>query len=64
MYRLYVTSWLSNGAGINGISDDKMHLIGETDVSPLNVVVRLGIQGNDPAVLIDSFWEGLNLVRE
>ena len=47
-----------------GISDDKKNLIGKTDLSPLNVVVRLGIQGNDPAVLIDSFWEGLHLVCE
>ena len=28
-----------------GISDDKKNLIGKTDLSPLNVVVRLGIQG-------------------
>lgn len=45
-----------------GISDDKKNIIGKIDVSPLNMVVRLGIQGNDPAVLIDSFWEGIHLV--
>ena len=28
-----------------GISNDKKNLIGKTDLSPLNVVVRLGIQG-------------------
>ncbi len=47
-----------------GISDEKKNLIGKTDLSPMNVIVRLGIEGNDTVVLIDSFWEGLNLVHE
>jgi hypothetical protein len=44
------------------ISDDKRNLIGKTDLSPLNIIVRLGIDGNDPAVLNDTAWEGLKLV--
>ena len=44
------------------ISDDKRNLIGKKDLSPLNVIVRLGIDGHDPAVLNDNAWEGLNLV--
>jgi len=47
-----------------GISDEKKNLIGKPDLSPMNVIVRLGIEGNDTVVLIDSFWEGLNLVHE
>ena len=47
-----------------GISDEKKNLIGKPDLSPMNVIVQLGIEGNDTVVLIDSFWEGLNLVHE
>ena len=44
------------------IADDKRNLIGKTDLSPLNVIVRLVINGNDPAVMNDTAWEGFNLV--
>ena len=44
------------------ITDDKKNLIGMTDLSPLNVIVRLVIDGNDPAEMNDTAWEGLNLV--
>jgi hypothetical protein len=38
------------------------NLIGKKDLSPLNIIVRLGIDGNDPAKLNGTAWEGLNLV--
>ena len=44
------------------ISDDKRNLIGKKDLSPLNVIVRLGIDGHDPALLNDNAWEGLYVV--
>ena len=44
------------------IADDKRNLIGKTDLSPLNVIVRLVINGNDPAVMNDTAWEDINLV--
>ena len=44
------------------ISDDKRNLIGKTDLTPVNVIVRLVIGRNDPAVLNDTAWEGLNLI--
>ncbi len=40
-------------------ADDKRNLIGKTDLSPLNVIIRLVINGNDPAVMNDTAWEGL-----
>ena len=44
------------------IADDKRNLIGKTDLSPLNVIVRLVINGNEPVVMNDNAWEGFNLV--
>ena len=42
------------------ICNNKRNLIGKTDLLPLNVVVRLEIQQHNPAVLIATYWEGLN----
>ena len=43
------------------IMKDKKHLIGKLELSPKFVVVNLGIVDGQPLVLVDSYWEGIQL---
>ncbi len=44
------------------ITHKKRKSIGKSELSPCDVVIKLGVVEGIPSILIDSYWEGITLV--